>query len=883
MAIFLKYIVLFLLTFNIISANASDIVLELEDDNNPRYISTDFKSPLNLPHPIVFKHMILDNRTNQTGRMVLIAYYFDVKYPNNIIDYDFSDDVAIIFDDLTASEVQKRTTLIRTLVKLYRWGVHKYKDIAENIMVPEAPPLVVDDDEYAFLGSVDYVPVPEGSFAVINEFKKVVSYSDNPKDVKAMEAFKIRQLEQKENKTDYEKLQSMFHKLEFSKIPRYGVDLPNPFIGNLGIGKWSEEKGYKARAISELAQIKNTDKLLVGIHVNTPTYNFMLANNLSDTLKKPKIELIEQDNIDSYTVHYPASFPLIHENMVYGYIGDFMFPIEIKTKDPNNGIKLTAQITFQNCDEKINCEELKFITPLEIEKNVDNTSSSVKSFVVQSFYNLPQENNKLIELENVYADTSENNKDVTKIHMVFKTSKHTKNFNILIENDQNTVFSAPQINIHDNKIYVTLTPISNAENLINSKITYTLQHNTHTIIRNTIELKPYSNIIKQTEILSLIWFAFCIGLSFYITPIGLALLCMETASSQKVKTNFIYWLTIGCSATILILVLFTAKTFLNINVLWGMQYTNILYVCTCTLITLLMFLSTKYQHRFLEDKNILRAFITGVSVVLFLPVSNTPNLIKLFNLINSDNLIQNYILISLTAIGLSLPFIIVGLIKNKLYNSHCINWLKAISKTACFISLIYLLGLMYMEFSYTSAFKTILMLVISYLVYKYFFNFTDALFETQLSNKKKQITEKIIILLTIAITYISVSKVEKYSIKEIDQTPVIITQEELDNLLRNGKTVIVSLTSDWSYISKFNKFITLNPYTLKHLKHSYNLEYINIHTSLITPEVQDFLEKHTLNDIPAYILYTFNMNKGVILPSLLKDSELEQFIQDFQI
>ena len=301
MIAFFKNIVFLLLTFNILTVHAASVKLDLLNEE-AKYISAEFKGALNLPHPIIFKQILDKKDNNYSGRLFVIAYYFDAKYQDDAIEYDFSEDVSTIFPELTPEEVIVRTNLIRKAVKTYRWGKKKYTDLAIEMTVPKEPPLLVDDDEYALLETIDYIPTPEDSFTVINDFKKVVSYSDNPKDIKAMEAYHLRKLEKKENKTDYEKFTYMLNKIELSKIPSYGIDLPNPFIGNAGMGKWVEQYGFKARSVSELGQINNSISFIAGLHINTPSHRFILANSLSDKMQKPQISLTETQNIKSYKV-----------------------------------------------------------------------------------------------------------------------------------------------------------------------------------------------------------------------------------------------------------------------------------------------------------------------------------------------------------------------------------------------------------------------------------------------------------------------------------------------------------------------------------------------------------------------------------------------------
>ena len=604
----IKYIVCFILTFNITAINAADVTLDLEDNNDPQYISSEFKGVLNIPHSIAFKEMLdspmySSEKTSPSAKIAMIGFYFDVKYPGDAIEYDFSDDVAIIFPDLNSKEVVNRTSFIRTVVKAYRWGKEKYSQYIATKVAPKDPPLIVDDDEYALLGTVDYIPVPKGSFAVINDFKKVVSYSSDKKDVEAMEAFRLRQLENKENKTDNEKFISMINKLEFSKIPSYGIDLPNPFIGNVGIGKWIEKGPYKFRAVSEIAQIYNAESFIAGLHVSVPNHRFMLANNISETLRKPQIELLNTQNIKSYDVFYPLSVPFADEKMIHAYSADFIFPIKIETINPKEAVSFDAKITYNDCDLALNCLPDEIIIPLTIETGPDNMSSAIKNFIKQGYYSIPSGESEYLDIEKIYANTSTNKEFVDSISMVVSFEKTPKDFSILLENRKNTQFSSPKVTLNNDKMYVTIVPLSDNDTLLDYPLTITIKLNNYSYIRRTISLTSYSKTETQnSNTLDLLIIAFLSGILFYITPAGLMLLLFGICSiaSKSRNENIRFWITSAVSIVVFQYLLYIVLYF-NTAILWGSQFNNIFCLALASLTVMMIVLSAKYQQKKLSS------------------------------------------------------------------------------------------------------------------------------------------------------------------------------------------------------------------------------------------------------------------------------------------
>ena len=887
MIIFIKYIVFFILSFNIINAKAANVITDLEEELNPKYISAEFKGAMNIPHPIMFKMLLENNKNNtSTGRILMIGYYFNVKYPEDAIEYDFSDDVAAIFTDLSPTEIIDKTNYIRLLVKAFRWGKIKFKDISAEIIAPKAPPLVVDDDEYALAGSIDYIPVPDGSFAVINEFKKVVSYSTNPKDVEAMEAYRLRQLEKKQstNKTNFEKFQSMVSKLEFSKIPRYGIDLPNPFIGNAGTSHWVENNGFKARLISELAQISDASKIIAGMHIITPNHRFMLANNLSEELQKPQIELISSQNVKSYKVYYPLSLPVAHEEMIHAYSGDLSFPIIIETQNPNEEVKFSAKITYQSCDGRINCEKQEIVSELYIEKSTDNTSSAIKNFAKQSYYNIPKDKHDYVKIKDIYAVVENDN--VEQINVVVEFDKAPKNFSLLIEDDKNTKFSTPKISINGKYIYAFVTPLTNTDKLLNSDLTVSVRLNPYSSIRNVIKLVDSERKnLNKTNLLNMLLMSLCVGLLFNFTPMGFAFLSFNIAQigykSEKQNVDYIFMIIFSIFITLLFIG--AAFSYFEINMVWGAQYTNLFYLSFYIFVSLAMCFSVKYKEHLLASNHNLKALLYGILIVPSIAFSYTPYLEKLCNnIVLSDYKTLLSVIIALS-VGLSIPYLLMLIFHRFVLNKKIRYLFINLGSAAALIVFIYLIGILFMIIPLQFYVKSILLIALIALLYKYFYNFVDALYLTDLSSCKKKITEHIILIIALTATIFIASKIDNGIELKNRQSPILLSDQQINSMTSEGKTVILGITSDWSFVSNINKAVTLNHIALKRFERAYNAQYIEINATNITPAIKEILAQHDRDKLPLYILYNVNMNKGFVLPRLLNVTDVEQVIQSFMI
>ena len=344
-----KYIVLLFLTFNIPNAKSAEVVFEpFEEDLKEELPMPSFTGASSLPHPVVLRQ-VLDNPSNTPiGKLFMLAQYFEARYPDKSLDLDFSEDVALIFPELNAAEVQKTTKYIKSAIRLYRLGKQKIKEIQEEKLTPKDPPLIVSDDQYAVIGDREYIPTNENEVAIISDFKKVVGYSSNQREIEAMEAFFQRKLAEKGNNTDFEHFRQMLSKLDWTKFTSYGVTEPSPFVGKAGIGSWVEASSFRARLISDTARIGEKDTLILGLHVDVPNHRFMLASTLSDILTKPQIEIINSENLDSFEIFTPLPVQGLSDQMISAYRGDFAFPIKIKLSEPNKPFQIETKLTFQS-------------------------------------------------------------------------------------------------------------------------------------------------------------------------------------------------------------------------------------------------------------------------------------------------------------------------------------------------------------------------------------------------------------------------------------------------------------------------------------------------------------------------------------------------------
>ena len=98
------------------------------------------------------------------------------------IDEDFRDDIVKHHLDYDQEQVDAWQKYVRNGVKIYRRYIDIKNKIVEFLLHDEIP-LVVDDDQYEMGENEEYIPTDEP--LVIKDFKKVVAYSNNKRDIDA--------------------------------------------------------------------------------------------------------------------------------------------------------------------------------------------------------------------------------------------------------------------------------------------------------------------------------------------------------------------------------------------------------------------------------------------------------------------------------------------------------------------------------------------------------------------------------------------------------------------------------------------------------------------------------------------------------------------------
>ncbi len=872
-----RYIVFLIFAFNICISNAADITLDLEEDEE----TVEIKSPaaLNLPHPIQLGQILHKETDSAIARFLILGKYFDKRYPGTALETDFSEDVSQIFPQASQEDILKYTDRIKKALWFYRFGKQKLADIKEKLLTPKDPPLTVDDDEYALPGDTEYISTDDQSVVVISDFKKVIGYGHNPREVAATKKYLEKLAFANRPKTDFEHFQTMIEKIELSKLSSYGITLPSPFVGNAGIGSWVEEKGFRVRLISEKARVFSTKPFLTALHLDIPLHRIVVATSLKDKLVKPKIVLKNTQNIKTYKIFEPLPVSLIAKEMIGGYRGNLAFPIEITPEEPQKDIVFQADFMFQSCDERLDCEILKISPSLLVQASFqdEDISSSMGNFIRQSYYNIPQDHNKYVFLENLSYLEDENH-NISQINLTFKYNTTVKNFALFLENNFQTSFLAPQVIIADKYIYVKIQPFENTENLLDAPLRITVRVNNYAVLRQTVDLKNFQPTNQKKSLFKLCLAALLSIILFYLTPFGFPFALKpfyRTQENQNWKNYFLLKST-GFIFCLAVLIFYLNK---NLSFLYNPQGSPF-YVSSA-----LMYLYLQFKVLSSFDAQSNRHFIFNplfdtFGVIFFLmlgDVFHVKNLI--FEILNLPYSAKSFIFFSFI-LGLLTPEILRLFVLKYEFSEKSRIFFILFAKLMLIIAMILSLLWLILPLKSIGILKIFALLGLSLFVLAIIVNFWKALIQTDLPQAHILNTEKVLFVLSVFLVCFFASRMQKIAFTNTKTATQTHISEAMQNV-KKGENVLLAIYPPSCLKCAYNNFTVFTKHNLNILKKKYQLKYIPLVVNNINQDIFTRLKQYNQSNLPLYILYTPLVPDGALLPDFLTLSALTQTIQNF--
>lgn len=836
--------------------------------------------------------------------MLDLYQHFDEMFPGDAIDGDLSAEVKRLFPNDSQQKIYDREDNIRFAIKNMRGIYGLYLEIKAQMLVPEAPPLLLEDDEYDRPYDKPYIN--SDKLVVIVDLKKVVNYGSDRRNFEAIEAKFERDRKKSLFGEKFDKLKKQLSQLELKKLPFYGIIYEDPFTGRSGIGEWNGESN-KARLLSEVAGTAKQKEIRAGLE-------FRLDPQTTLSWKKGdlNLDLSESENLQSYQLFRQAPEYFYDDKEAAGYRRSVVFPLTATLRESGKPLILKAKVTAKLCDDKQSCSDTTFFPELTL-GNGEAEDSAISNYLAQNYNLLPRQQSSKLKILRVVADQPLEENRAENLRVVLEADGDPSAFAIFADSQDGIEFDQPHIGIRDGQITARFIPLDPNTKLTGKTLEITAKLNNSNIIRGEYEVKKASFLDTDPLKLNLgiVLLALTGGLILNFMPCVFPVLSLKLLSLTKFggksrnKTRRGFGFTIigiYLAFGLLIGLLLILKT-LGVALGWGMQFQNPQFLGIMCFVMILFLaqisgwinLNTPQwadkilQRRSAQDDAL--NFLTGLFLVLLATPCSAPYLGTAVGFALSGSSSDIIIVISAVGIGLSLPYLLLFIRPDLAdFMPHPGAWVKYLNRLMglfLLLTVIWLLSIIAAQ----SGKDPVIMLTISLAGFMFVLWFRKILVDTtDKQNAPLDIKLRVIKLFNYAAAIISVVLLAISMIKishgfaEQQQRTTMqksteIRPQDIQKYLAEDKIVLLSVGADWCLTCKFNEFTVLDNFVIEDFIRRGKLVVIEVDWTNYNRKVLDFMERYGRKGLPFYVLYSPKIPNGIVLPEVLTEKDLAAMIK----
>lgn len=845
-----------------------------------------------------------------------VGTYFNDNYPGDKINSDLKPDIAKFFPNLTTQQLYDRESLIRNSVKIFRWSKDKIAEIKAKFLAPDVPVLTYKDSDYEVPSKQPYVDVGDDNTLITTDIKKVLSYSSDPKEVESYQAFRKRREDTSKIEAAFPgiaRLKRVYEKIEFKKLPFYGLIYADPKTDGEGISPWLEQKHVKIRLAAENSRLEQNTQIRGILHFKLAS-NWRLLAFAYERFPAPAIDFSRSENIKGCSFFNPVpQRALFDDGDLIIHTGNFAVPFVCNVLDTSVPAVIATDISYSLCSNEKKCLADKAALDLKILPG-NGFSTVMQNFITQSFTHLPNTVEENVIFRDVSIEDNRQSPSGQTLRLIadVKDSLDRPEFFVRTA-DEHIVFGRPRIAIDGSRVSARIDIITPDSNLIGKSLEITMLPDRFHSYRFTKQVTSSSifdlNSTKLT--LGLLLLAVLGGFLLNFMPCVFPVLSLKILSltrfgaknTANIKTSFsLSALGIFASFIMLAAVLSVLKL-TGQNLGWGMQFQNPLFL-TAMIFAVLMFLAQLHgilPFSTVPGKKIntkrfsppVEAFFSGILVVVMATPCTGPYLGTTIGFALAGTPLDIFAILLAVALGLSLPYLLL-LISPDLsaFIPRPGPWMQKLHR---FMSIMLLLTIIWL-FSILlaqSSWKTVCGIgVLALLFYLGLYFYWHILAEAEIISGRKtaqyrrmrkilHITCSSVLIVLFGIALI----IGNIGFSNHRQAVAQHTSAELDfdrigRYVEAGENVLVKIGADWCLTCSYNDLLVFNNLSSQDLYDRYKIRTINIDWTGYDPEILNFMSEYGRRGLPFYILYNQNIPEGLVLPELLSQMEFEKILHN---
>ncbi len=854
------------------------------------------------------------NIYQQLGNILGNYYFFEKNFPGDKIDGDILPQVREKYPDLTDIEQEEKADDIRARVKFYRFLKNKYNEIKEKLLVPAPPPLQVDEEDYDLPKTWEYVDTGSNQPLIIQDFKKVLSYGNNPRDFEALELYyKKKMQKEREDLEGFFRLSALVQELEWSKLFFYGIVYDNPFTGKKGIGGWQKSAYGDARLLSNEISI-NSENIQTVLDFRLKD-GYMLLWSPEKNILLPSFDFAGSENVKDAQVLWPMPIRVVDntDDNILGYVGNFALPVAVTLQDKTKPMKLKAHVKATICGQN-QCHPVEFEPMLSLDVGDDYLRSGFSSFIERTYNNLPKAYNENLHVEKAVVDTDANGAQTLRI--VIHTEKNPEKVKIFVDSKDNILFYRPKITLNDDEIIARLKVRNPEENIIGKEFSLTVGINSFDMLRTQIvpEASSIFDANKPTLSLMLIIMAFAGGFILNLMPCVFPVLSLKfltltrygALEEKAIRKSFAYTaLGIMLAFVILTAVLCALKA-VDVAIGWGMQFQNpyflvvmaiVMVFFTAQILGLINIKTPEFILKRLKNKdprqdNFIN-ILAGLFIVLVATPCTAPYLGTTLGFALAGTMTDIIILLPVVGLGLAMPYLLLATYPNlgELMPKPG-PWMQKLSAfmiLMLILTIVWLLSILQAQTDWHTVLWVgaglaffLLMFYMRRLIFDSIENQNEDLAVRQSAKKLvRRVISVLLLIVTIGCLY-QADKSFKIHMAEVALTKEVkIDRAQIDAYLKEGNIVIVRVGADWCLTCKFNDVTVFDNSKIEELAKFYKVKYIDVDWTDYDRKVLEFMRQFGRSGLPFYIIFSRSVPDGMVLPEILTEDELTKVIKGF--
>ncbi len=839
---------------------------------------------------------VFDNSNKETmsGLVNMAANYWqDVKEYDELlvgesVNKDFSADIMAKYPDYSQSVAEDWQKYVRKGIKGYRF----YKDMKQKLIdwvMNQEMPLVVDDDQYEMGG--DEVYIESDKPVVVKKFKKVVAYSDNPREQLSVKEKLAKDL-------DIERPSDKIAKYKKALIERdwetlFLSDWKNYIqsIYNNPTGKSYINKDAAAAILTRFDGVDQSGKIAGTIEVKTTRPAWVLLSKY-EKYDGIKVNFDRAENFDLTKMAFAWPQLIEDENgkVIAGYSAQFPIYFEGKAKNTRQNVNIRADVAINVCLEN-SCKyvELKPEVVLKTAKEISETSFA--SYIETVRMNTPNEKNAdNFEFDALMLEE----KGDEKFLILSVNTDDNLLFNVLILGEEAEYFAKPQLSVDKDSVVARFRLIDENFSPQNKNISFwvvgekTNQY-VHTMKVDRILSNNNQNLMVAAKVFLGAWGG---GLLLNLMPFGLLMLLIKFSeiagfggkNKQKIRADFGENAAGILVGVLLMMIWFGVRKTLGDDLSWAMQSQNVYVKAVLIWLGLVAWLYVAGGFGFVRgiNGNFKVELGQGIGLALVSMSLPAPYVGNAFCVASSYGVGGIAAFCLCLAVGLAMPYGILAIYPEMgKYVPAPGVWMKKLRT-----GIGWLLALCVVWMLADMAEKTASALIWRWLVYvvavavivffrKVFLAEVDKLEDLNRAKSLRQRGNKIFGGIVLAIMILSLVDVGRNVVEKQDLVLNTINRELIDENIKSGNKVLIKIEADWCLACRFNNALVFNTEEMESVLKRNNVTVWEIDGTKYKPELFDFMQKFGRVGAPFYVLFSPRFSEGLVLPEIVNTDDLK--------